>query len=216
MKLAKPALRPLVSFTWIPTGCDRATSRLMSVNKDGVIECVELQEARRIAWDPLGGLLMVGDQNILAFPNTEPPALVHAVHMQTGSQTALPARTTTPAPTLTYPHVHGSQSAPISAQPPSLQADDIRRALGPGTSYMKSTRQSIQSSRRNSRDELLARVADTVHGATPVDATAETHLNILPSRPIIPYASTELRQDISVIMRERANQGYAMDVSHVR
>ncbi|RKP10789.1 WD40-repeat-containing domain protein, partial [Thamnocephalis sphaerospora] len=75
----KPALRPLASFTWIPTGCDRATSRLMSVNRDGVIECVELQEARRIAWDPSGGLLVVGDEDMVVFPHAEHSAQTHAI-----------------------------------------------------------------------------------------------------------------------------------------
>ncbi|RKP27136.1 WD40-repeat-containing domain protein, partial [Syncephalis pseudoplumigaleata] len=66
----KPALRPLASFAWIPTNPGRATSSLMSVNRDGVIECVELQEARRTAWDPSGGLLVAGDQDIFVFPTS--------------------------------------------------------------------------------------------------------------------------------------------------
>ncbi|KAI9597959.1 hypothetical protein BDF19DRAFT_433141 [Syncephalis fuscata] len=188
----KPALRPLASFAWIPTTPGRATSSLMSVNRDGVIECVELQEARRIAWDPCGGLLVAGDQDIFVFPTSSLPAPPHQIHLRSTQTTAVSA-------VPNAPHIDEPRRiTPLPAQ--------ISSGLG-----ILSAQQSVQSSRRNSRDAELMRIhmsTDTMGAAPQKPASAEVRAN---RQTIKAKAIEELRTDISVVMRERAIHGYSMN-----
>ncbi|RUS22511.1 hypothetical protein BC937DRAFT_88669 [Endogone sp. FLAS-F59071] len=78
---AQPSIKALSSFAWMPHSFNRVANasvhRLISVNKDGVIEAVRLQEALKFSWEPTGGLMLTGggslEQHRAAYPSSAIP-----------------------------------------------------------------------------------------------------------------------------------------------
>ncbi|RUS35184.1 hypothetical protein BC938DRAFT_474392 [Jimgerdemannia flammicorona] len=61
----QPSSKILSSFAWMPHSSTQSANsasvhRLISVNKDGFIEAVRLQEAPKFSWEPTGNILLTG------------------------------------------------------------------------------------------------------------------------------------------------------------
>ncbi|KAG9294907.1 hypothetical protein G9A89_003247 [Geosiphon pyriformis] len=52
----KGSSKPLTSFAWIPTITSASSHRLVSINKDGIIETLKREESLKISWDPRGNM----------------------------------------------------------------------------------------------------------------------------------------------------------------
>jgi hypothetical protein len=112
-------------------------------------------------------------------------------------------------------HLLSVQTTTASAIPTIIPSEEPRRITPLSHNYgVLSAQQSVQSSRRNSRDAELMRITmsnEIANTNSQKLGTTESRNN---RQAIKAKAIEELRKDISVVMRERAIHGYSMNVSN--
>lgn len=60
----KPSVRLISSFAWIPTETSSGTGRLVLAARDGTVDAVTIRNAARLAWAPRGNLIILGDRGV--------------------------------------------------------------------------------------------------------------------------------------------------------
>ncbi|KAJ1980840.1 hypothetical protein H4R34_002310 [Dimargaris verticillata] len=191
----------LRTFAWIPPQVSQAMRyRILTVNDSGNLESRKVEEIPRTAWEPRGSLAVAGENFSKIYDLTAPlrPAKT------SGTTTAVSgaAQPTTHELTQSLGGLHlGTKPAASTSHPtrPSAPTVTIPGAM---TSAPTGLYQRRLASQAGPSGAVMA--TDPTALVSPWNQTLTVCDRYLVSR---------LQRDISAVMRQRAEQGYAMDPS---
>ncbi|CAG8618340.1 3257_t:CDS:10, partial [Ambispora leptoticha] len=219
--------KPITSFTWIPTTSTASSHRILTINKDGIIETMKREESLKISWDPRGNMVLASGKHIKIFDietkmdhndyeedEAEEIEIRKTETHHTPEHSILNGRNNslyqTPIITTTGPNMYSPKRTMTSAQQfqsPSflsiqhdIETESGNRTPRPGDITAKDA--SLLGKRLN----IMA--LDLQHKTVYEERTYD----VIDSRHHDDWSPWDLmRNDISAIMRERASQDYSMD-----
>jgi hypothetical protein len=64
--------KPLTSFSFIPAHLPPNVHHILAMSKDRNFECIKVQEACDISWEPQGGMIITGEKNLVEYTSSVP------------------------------------------------------------------------------------------------------------------------------------------------
>ncbi|KAJ1969955.1 hypothetical protein H4R35_006007 [Dimargaris xerosporica] len=184
----------LRTFTWIPAQVNQAMRyRILTVNESGNLESRKVEEIPRTAWEPRGSLAVAGED----FSKVYDPMAPYRPAKTNGITTVASGATQSVAQELTQSlgglHLEAKPARPCA---PTVTIPGATASASTGLYQRRVASQAGPSG--------AVTATDPTTGAAPWNQPLTACDRHLVGR---------LQRDISAVMRQRAEQGYAMDPS---
>lgn len=213
----KQSTKPISSFAWIPTTTSASSHRLIYINKDGVIDIMKREESLKLSWDPRGSMMVTNAHCINMFDVEKRTNIAFSEEEDIESEEDIVEK----PPRL----FHQSRGPPLLNVIQENGTFDTQATLSDArpwnpTSLLNRHDVEIGSGNTTPRPgDITAKDVGMLRKKLHVMALKqEQHIlheerahEMIDRDSIIPPLDL-IRSDISVLMRERAQQGYSMDV----